>query len=247
MSRPIITQDAAPGAARDVTRDMSDTKWLTYDEAAVALRISPESVRRLAQRRKWSRRPGNDGKVRLGVPAERLEAVTLVAGDSASGATPDAARGVARDFGGDSAATPCWVLPPSSPFLTRHVERLQTELAAAKGERDVGARSRLAAAEAKVKDNLIAIADLTAKAGRVDVVEALLKVQQRRIEETKDSECQRIAELKAERDRWAGETRWAQPQAAASHKPVQAARLVAVSTTRLTALRLRCGMPDGAK
>src|SRR5215204_248901 len=62
---------------------MSDIKWLTYDEAAVALRISPESVRRLAQRRKWSRRPGNDGKVRLGVPAERLEAVALVAGDTA--------------------------------------------------------------------------------------------------------------------------------------------------------------------
>src|SRR3954470_18662141 len=61
---------------------MSDTKWLTYDEAAVALRISPESVRRLAQRRKWPRRPGNDGKVRLGVPAERIDAVVHAAGDT---------------------------------------------------------------------------------------------------------------------------------------------------------------------
>src|SRR3954470_5049079 len=116
---------------------MSDTKWLTYDEAAVALRISPESVRRLAQRRKWSRRPGNDGKVRLGVPAERLEAVTLVASDSAGDATPDAARGVTRDFGGDDARDSMLGAAAIITVLTRHAERLETELAAAKGERDV--------------------------------------------------------------------------------------------------------------
>src|SRR3954465_6728746 len=99
---------------------MSDTKWLTYDEAAVALRISPESVRRLAQRRKWPRRPGNDGKVRLGVPAERIDAVVHAAGDTSSDAAPDAAGDDARDTALGAAAVVA--------LLTRHVERLEVEL-----------------------------------------------------------------------------------------------------------------------
>src|SRR5829696_302279 len=101
---------------------MSDTKWLTYDEAAVALRISPESVRRLAQRRKWPRRPGNDGKVRLGVPAERLEAATPVAGDSSSDAAPNAARDVPRDAGGNDARATVLGAAAVVTILTRHVE-----------------------------------------------------------------------------------------------------------------------------
>src|SRR5215218_9887931 len=103
---------------------MSDIKWLTYDEAAVALRISPESVRRLAQRRKWSRRPGNDGRVRLGVPAERLEAVAPAAGDSVSEAAPDATRGVAGDTAGDDARDAALGAIAVITILTRHVERL---------------------------------------------------------------------------------------------------------------------------
>src|SRR5829696_5252997 len=100
---------------------MSDTKWLTYDEAAVALRISPESVRRLAQRRKWPRRPGNDGRVRLGVPVERLEAVTPVAGDSPS----DAAPHIARDAAGNDARDAMLGATIVVTVLTRHVERLE--------------------------------------------------------------------------------------------------------------------------
>jgi hypothetical protein len=177
---------------------MSDIKWLTYDEAAVALRISPESVRRLAQRRKWSRRPGNDGKVRLGVPAERLEAVALVAGDAAL----DAIRGAAGDTAGDDARDTTLNTGTIVTILTRHVERLETELATAKSERDA-AYSRISELAAEVKGNLTFITDLTAKAGRVDVLEALLNVEQRRVEEIKNVEHQRIEELEAERDRWA--------------------------------------------
>src|SRR3954465_6914288 len=100
---------------------MSDTKWLTYDEAAVALRISPESVRRLAQRRKWPRRPGNDGKVRLGVPAERIDAVVHAAGDTLSDAAPDATRGRAPGVAGDDARDTALGAAAVVALLTRHV------------------------------------------------------------------------------------------------------------------------------
>ena len=49
-----------------------DTRWLTYDELAAVLRITAGSARRLVGRNKhWSRKPGNDGRVRIGVPVER--------------------------------------------------------------------------------------------------------------------------------------------------------------------------------
>lgn len=55
---------------------MGDVRWLSYREMADALAIAPKSAQRLAQRRKWPRRPGNDGLVRIGVPADRLPPAT---------------------------------------------------------------------------------------------------------------------------------------------------------------------------
>src|SRR3954452_15341635 len=50
-----------------------DTIWLSYAELATRLRITPKSARRLVLRNKqWPRQPGNDGQVRVAVPAERL-------------------------------------------------------------------------------------------------------------------------------------------------------------------------------
>jgi hypothetical protein len=51
-----------------------DTLWLSYRELAERLGINPESARTLAKRRKWPRKPANDGTVRLGIPAEYFEA-----------------------------------------------------------------------------------------------------------------------------------------------------------------------------
>lgn len=49
---------------------MSDTneQWLTYAEAAAALGIKADSVRRRATARKWPRRQGNDGLARVLLP-----------------------------------------------------------------------------------------------------------------------------------------------------------------------------------
>lgn len=47
-------------------------KWLTYSEAAKALDIKIDSVKRRARARRWPRRTGNDGIVQVGIPADVL-------------------------------------------------------------------------------------------------------------------------------------------------------------------------------
>jgi hypothetical protein len=51
---------------------MEPVIWLTYDELAERLGIERESARQHVKRKRWARRPGNDGKVRIGVPEEVL-------------------------------------------------------------------------------------------------------------------------------------------------------------------------------
>ena len=91
-----------------------DTRWLTYKELAAALDIDEESARRRAQRRKWPRREGNDGRARVAVPADLLtrerEAATRDAarddaGDNALNVARDDARDASRDITRDAAAT----------------------------------------------------------------------------------------------------------------------------------------------
>ena len=50
-----------------------ETRHLTYAELGEALSISAASAKRLAIRRGWPKQPGNDGKARVCVPAERLQ------------------------------------------------------------------------------------------------------------------------------------------------------------------------------
>src|SRR3712207_6195736 len=45
---------------------------LTYDELAQRLGIGRQSARQLAMRRRWPRKPGNDGLARVSVPLEAL-------------------------------------------------------------------------------------------------------------------------------------------------------------------------------
>ena len=54
---------------RDEVRD--DVRWLSYGELGQACGISTASAIRLAFRRKWRRQDGNDGTVRVAVPADQ--------------------------------------------------------------------------------------------------------------------------------------------------------------------------------
>ena len=47
---------------------MTDGQWLTYADAGTRLGINAEAVRRRADRGKWARMPGNDGRTRVQVP-----------------------------------------------------------------------------------------------------------------------------------------------------------------------------------
>jgi chromosome segregation ATPase len=49
---------------------MTDGQWMTYTEAGVRLGINAEAVRRRADRGKWARMPGNDGRTRVLVPED---------------------------------------------------------------------------------------------------------------------------------------------------------------------------------
>jgi len=61
------------GDVTGVVMGDAQTRWLTYRELAIALKINAASARRLVARNKqWPRRPGNDGLARIGVPLERL-------------------------------------------------------------------------------------------------------------------------------------------------------------------------------
>ena len=51
---------------------MSDVTWLSYTELAERLGIGRQSARQLAIRKRWMRKPGNDGQARVGVPLEAL-------------------------------------------------------------------------------------------------------------------------------------------------------------------------------
>ena len=52
--------------------DTDETRWLTYDELALARGITKASATRLAFRRRWRRHPGNDGTARVAVPMAEL-------------------------------------------------------------------------------------------------------------------------------------------------------------------------------
>ena len=96
---------------------MTDARWMTYDELAAAMGIAPDSARRLVARKKWARRPGNDGKARISVPADVIP-------DVAPAIPPDVIPVVAPDR------------PDALQVLARHIERLEAELAAMRAERD---------------------------------------------------------------------------------------------------------------
>lgn len=111
-----------------------EVQWLTYDELAERLGIGRESARTLVKRKRWARQTGNDGRARIGLPVEELEARSESAmraeqeqdqpGEQAGDRSPDRASEHS---------------PEVTAVLTRHIERLEAQLEEALkrvGERD---------------------------------------------------------------------------------------------------------------
>jgi hypothetical protein len=105
---------------------MTNERLMTYDDLAAALGIAPDSARRLVARKKWARRPGNDGKARISVPAD---VIPVIPPDVTPVIPPDVTPVIPPDVRPD-------VIPDALQVLTRHIERLEAELSLMRAERD---------------------------------------------------------------------------------------------------------------
>ena len=121
------------GETAPVINNIDDHIWLTYDEAAQALGIKADSVRRRAAARKWPKRPGNDRTVRVGIPRDAIPAHT-----------PDATHDTIRD-----------VTPDYTDAIRSDLAETKIALAASEAEVS-GLRDRLADTQAE-RDRLAAL------------------------------------------------------------------------------------------
>lgn len=126
-----LTPSLASRMTSLLTSGMADltmeTRWLTYDDLAAALKITPDSARRLVARNKnWPRKPGNDGRVLIGVPVERLPPDG--SHDTSPDTTPDAMDAVTPDVTPDVTST--------VTVLEAHIETLRAALAKAEATAD---------------------------------------------------------------------------------------------------------------
>lgn len=80
--------DDARGDARGNARD--GTRWMLYSELATARGISRASAIRLAFRKHWPRRIGNDGQARVAVPPDSQVPPPDAIPDAVPDAIPDA-------------------------------------------------------------------------------------------------------------------------------------------------------------
>lgn len=115
---------------------MDDVTWLTYDELAERLGIERESARQHVKRKRWARRPGNDGKVRIGVPVECFENRDTLAAEPETDPVQEPEHVPAQ---------PPVHEPGVTEVLTRHIERLEVALEAAlsrAADRDAVASNR---------------------------------------------------------------------------------------------------------
>jgi hypothetical protein len=159
-----------------------ETRWLTYDDMAEALNITPDSARRLATRHKWPRRPGNDGRALVAVPAERLERpyeprADIVAEEDVE-AQPEAGR--------DARAL--------IAYLERRVGELTEDLSQS---RRVAEEARLEAREARIAADALRV-----QAGQVDVLTALVAAERAHLCEVRVDRDRLVALLTARPTPW---------------------------------------------
>jgi hypothetical protein len=167
---------------------MTDIRWLTYDELSSELGITRESARQLVIRKRWSKSKGNDGKARVGVPEELLQART-------SDYTGDAIPPDTSHDPSDSTSIDTGADPSVMRVLTRHIERIEKE-------RDALA-DRLSAVEAERDEERL-------KAATVEPLKATIDL----LKQALNAEKNRTDELRQERDKWSNMAEASQRQLA---------------------------------
>ncbi len=183
---------------------MIEERTLIYDELAALLRRSPEATRQLVRRRRWRRTLGNDGKMRVTVPVEALEAEEATEGADVACTGGEAVPVLALASSLHSGDAP----PDVGAILSSHIRRLEAELEALREERNT-VKSERDAAQAGERTLALQLAALQAA---LDSKRALLSVERERVadERRRAEECvaverQRVEEWKAVADRFAGQ------------------------------------------
>jgi hypothetical protein len=125
-----------------------DARWMSYDELAAARDINRRSAVRLAQRRRWARRPGNDGTTRVQVPVGEDQPRHDDGGDDASYVAHDDTGDDVRDDAGDISRMISALEVVVAPL------REQLELANRRAERAEVARD-VALAQLRVAEELL--------------------------------------------------------------------------------------------
>ncbi len=171
-----------------MTDTRADTRLMTYAELGEAIGRSEVAARAMAMRKRWKRVLGNDGRARVAVPielVERLKAKAEIRALAQPDGQPDTSANTQADGGADARAL---------------ISVLETRIGELQG--------RVSELTAEVKDNRATIADLRTKAGRVDVVEALLETERQRTEEWKAvadrfaSQAEKLTEAAEARRGW---------------------------------------------
>ncbi len=138
---------------------------MTYAEIAEALGIGGDSARALVRRKRWHRKPGNDGCTRVEVPVEYLNEYTKREG----AASPPAS------FPAEPPASPP-AEPPASGEILQRLDRLERALEALQAERDGKHNNRVEALTA-------ALAAEKRHAAEVARLEGILAAERARVDE----------------------------------------------------------------
>jgi hypothetical protein len=178
----------------DATADMGEGSWMTYGQLAAARQIGRRAAVRLAQRHHLRRQPGNDGSVRVWVPAE-------MASSSPFRPHPPATPEVDTD---DTPAA------DATPFHAQALAALEDALRAADARADAALAlvDRLAAKLADAGDRSDRLQrDLTAALTAADQARAEAQITRDRVDElTRAEEARQARGLWARlRAAWRGE------------------------------------------
>src|SRR3954471_2986578 len=168
---------------------MSDVTWLSYTELAERLGIRRQSARQLAIRKRWMRKPGNDGQARVGVPLE-----SLTRPDTCKPTRPATCPETGNATRNEDPATPPATPADDTPRLQAQIARLE--------ERIDGLRRLLDEAN-RQRDELRSERDCWAvQAEQVVATVDPLKSTIEALKTALDAERGRLSELREERDRW---------------------------------------------
>jgi hypothetical protein len=131
----------------------TDFSVMSYNEIASAFSITVASAKTLTRRRRWEKRLGNDGCVRVHVPLDYLQESRQVS-PHVSG--PDSPHGSVTDGAQPAAGT-----VEAIAALERHVARLEADMSALSSAL-MSARSEAEEAKAKVHEEAVVSAALKA-------------------------------------------------------------------------------------